>query len=318
MTTSGNNDFNLVTNEIVEEAFREIGVLTQNRTLTNGEMIDGRRSLNIFVKSLIAKGSFLWKTEQATLFLEADQSRYVIDGSTANCTESYTETTTSAAAVSGATSIVVTSASGFVVGYFIGVYQDDNTIHWTTIANIVGTTITLTAALTDDVAADNDIFVYQSKLSRPENVQNAQANQSPNQDIPMIQLSRDTYYNIPVKDTSGRPNQFYYDKQLTYGAINLWPIPDSSANKIKFSFIKQIYDFDAPTNDPDFPVEWLRPIILQVAYNLARKYGRLELQEKEQLKRDADEALADANGYDREDTSIYFQPATETNINSYR
>ena len=50
MATSNSNDFNLVGNEIVEEAFREIGVKTPNRTLTSEEMNDGRRTLNLFVK----------------------------------------------------------------------------------------------------------------------------------------------------------------------------------------------------------------------------------------------------------------------------
>lgn len=318
MTVSNSNDFNLVRNQIIEEAFKEIGVMTPDRSLTYDEIQDGVRSLNLFVKSLIADGAFLWKTQQATLFLEPGISEYFIDGTTANCTEDYDETVVTADASSGDTLITVEDTTGFTVGFFIGVYQDNNTIHWTTISNIAGLNITLTSALTDDVTANNAVYVYETKLSRPENIQNAQANQMPNQDIPMQQLSRDSYYNIPVKDTTGRPNQYYYNKQLNLGIMNLWPVPNSASNKIKFTFIKQVYDFDSPTDSPDFPVEWLSPIILNVAYRLSRKYGRLEFQEKEQLKRDADEALANVAGYDREPTSIRFQPATNINISNYR
>ena len=318
MATSNSSDFNLTRNEIIEESFREIGVKTPNRTLTAEEMNDGARTLNIFTKSLIAKGSLLWKTKQATLFLVGGQSSYIIDGTTANCTESFDQTTTSTAATLGATNIIVTSTTGFVIGYNIGVYQDDNTILWTTITNIAGTTISLNDALTDDVASGNIVYVYQDKVNRPESIQNAQSTQSSNNDIPLVQLSRDTYYNIPVKTSSGRPNQFFYDKQLNSGIMNVWPVPDSDAHQMVFSFVKEIFDFDNPTDDPDFPVEWLQPIILNVAYRLSRKYGRLDIQGKEQLKRDADEALAEAGGYDREETSIYFQPATRVNVNNYR
>ncbi len=318
MTVSNSNNFNLVRNQIIEEAFKEIGVKTPNRSLTAEEMNDGAISLNLFVKSLISNGSFLWKTQQAVLFLEPGISEYFIDGTTANCTEDYDETVTTADASSGASSIVVEDTTGFTIGFFIGVYLDDNSIQWTTISNIASLTITLTDALTDDVTSGNAVYCYETKLNRPEKIQNAQATQAPNQDVPMVQLSRDTYYNIPVKDTSGRPNQFYYNKQLNLGIINLWPTPNSSANKFKFTFIKQLYDFDSPTDDPDFPVEWLMPIILNVAYRLSRKYGRLDMSEKEQLKRDADEALQNAEGYDREPTSIYFQPASSININSFR
>jgi hypothetical protein len=318
MALSNSNDFNLTRNEIIEESFRELGVKTPNRTLTNEEMNDGARTLNLFCKSLIAKGLFLWKSKQATLFLAANQAAYTIDGSTAHCTETYTETTTSAAAATSATDIVVTSAAGFVVGYNIGVYLDDNTIHWTTITVIASTTITLNAALPSAAASGVAVYVYQTKIDRPENIDNAQSTIPSGNDIPMVKLSRDTYYNNPSKNTTGRPNQFYYDKQLTSGLISIWPVPNNSSNKVEFSWIKQIFDFDAATDDPDFPVEWLQPIILGVAYRLCRKYGRLDMQEKEQLKRDADEAIDEAGGYDREETSIYFQPATNVNVNNYR
>ena len=318
MATSNSNDFNLTRNELIEESFRELGVKTPNRALTSEQMNDGARTLNLFCKSLISKGLFLWKTKQATLFLVGSQAAYTIDGSTANCTESYNETTTTAAATTGASSIEVTSATGFVVGYNIGVLQDDNTILWTTISSISSLTIGLTDALTDDVASGNAVYVYQTKINRPENIENAQSTIASGNDIPMVKLSRDTYYNIPVKDTTGRPNQYYYDKQLTSGTMNVWPVPDNATNKVEFSFISQLFDFDAATDDPDFPVEWLQPIILGVAYRLSRKYGRLEMQEKEQLKRDADEALEEVSGFDREATSIYFQPAGNVNVNSYR
>ena len=97
MATSNSNDFNLTRNEIIEESFRELGVKTPNRDLTAEEMSDGARTLNLYAKTLISKGLFLWKTKQATLFLVATQAAYTIDGSTANCTETFTETTTSAA-----------------------------------------------------------------------------------------------------------------------------------------------------------------------------------------------------------------------------
>jgi|TARA_R110002126_G_scaffold251176_1_gene394175 hypothetical protein len=318
MATSNSSDFNLTRNQIIEESFREIGVKTPNRTLTSEEMNDGARTLNLLVKSLIAKGSFLWKIKQATLFLVTGQSQYVIDGTTANCAESFNETTITADALLGASSIDVTDTTGFVIGYNIGVLQDDNSILWTTITSIATLTIGLNTPLTAQASSGSSVYVYETKVKRPENIQNAQSNDSSNNDIPMVTYSRDSYYNLPVKNTSGRPNLFYYDKQLTAGLVNLWPVPSTSKQKIIFSYTKTIEDFDQALNDPDFPVEWLQPVILNVAYRLSRKYGRLDLQGKEQLKRDADDALAEAEGYDREDTSFYFQPATNINVNSYR
>ena len=681
MATSNSSDFNLTRNEIIEEAFREIGVKTPNRTLTAEEMNDGARTLNLYIKYLISQGFFLWKTKQATLFVASNQSSYIIDGSTANCTEEFIQTTTTSLTASGSLLIEVESITGFVESYFIGLVQDNNTIHWSTInrlgedtdyiedfasatgltfdssiievtggvaklksqrptdstfgatytsvidgsfgdgvltgtgfgspvitgnqldldgavlkyvdydgtgnantaiqtgaikfkltpnytgvptanktfvavssaagssinlislthvlatgdislsifdsggilingvllsgysptagvedeielnwditggatqlfingvqlgstalgtgtrssliglirigsdqsasdvsdfkiddfvifdtvqhttgytpgytlpetdfvltnpildidtavtgdikgwnsfttlitaagldevtfiesddagstyqywngsawvlsnntitdsnnttdinSNIsafpittsgmkirlflhsedgsttpsidnldinygVGEVVYINSITTNDSASGSNVYVYETKINRPENIQNAQSTLASNSEIPMVQLSRDTYYNIPVKATPGRPNQFYYNKQLNSGIINLWPVPDSITNRIVMSFIEQIFDFDSATDDPDFPIEWLQPIILNVAYRLSRKYGRLEISEKEQLKRDAEETLEEVTGFDREETSIRFEPATNTNVNSYR
>lgn len=62
-------------------------------------------------------------------------------------------TTLSAAAAAGANQVTVTSASSFVVGDTITVVIDEVAVHEATIAEISGTTITLSAALGDAVAS---------------------------------------------------------------------------------------------------------------------------------------------------------------------
>lgn len=318
MTVSGTNTYNQNRDQIINMAMSYIGVRTFGRALTAEEVNEAADILNAMVKSWKNRGDYLWKTTEGTLFLVDGQASYVIDGSTANATEEYSESILSADALSGATSITVADTDGFVIGYNIGVVQDNNTIHWTTITNIVGLTITLNSALTNDAAEENIVYVYQTKINRPELINSARCRDVQSQnDIPMTALSRDSYFNIPVKDITNRPNQWYYNKQLTYGQIYLWPVPNAVNNLIKFTYQKMFYDFDTPTNTPDFPVEWIRALALNLAVDLARIYGK-PMEMREQLKRDADEALLDCQGFDRENTSIYFQPATSINIGTYR
>ena len=50
----------------------------------------------------------------------------------------------------------------------IGIELDDGTIQWTTINGApAGSTVTLTDALTDDVASGNAVYVYTAKTNRP-------------------------------------------------------------------------------------------------------------------------------------------------------
>jgi hypothetical protein len=316
MTVGTTNTFSQNRNQIINRAMAAIGVRTDQRALTASEISEASDELNIMIKSWKTK-DYLWKTTEGTLFLVNGQASYKLDGSTANATENYSSTTTTADAAAGATSIVVTSASGFTIGYFIGVVQDNNTILWTTIINVVGLTITLNDALTYAATSGNNVYAYQTKINRPELINSLRVRTSTGSDLPTVVLSRDSYFNIPVKTNPARPNQFYYDKQLGYGKIYLWPTPNSVSDTVNFTFQKMFFDIDSAATDPDFPIEWVDPIVLNLALRLARIKGKSQ-EFREQLRRDAEQALADAQGYDREPASIYFQPATSINVGSYR
>ncbi|MDG9888155.1 hypothetical protein [Pseudomonas juntendi] len=57
------------------------------------------------------------------------------------------KTSTTAAAASGATNISVADATGVAVGMIVGVNMGNRDTHWTTVAAVSGTTVTLTAGL---------------------------------------------------------------------------------------------------------------------------------------------------------------------------
>jgi hypothetical protein len=316
MTVGITNTFTQNRNQIIDRAMATIGIKTTQRPLTATEVNQASDELNIMIKSWKTK-DYLWKTTEGTLWLVPNQAKYRLDGSTANATENYTETTTSSSASIGATSIVVANATDFIAGYYIGIVQDDTTILWTVITNVVGTTITFTAPLTVAVTDGNKVYTYQTKINRPEQINSLRIRTSNNSDLPTVALARDSYFNIPVKTNSARPNQWYYDKQLAYGDIYLWSTPNSSSDLVKFTFQKMFFDIDEASTNADFPVEWIDPIVLNLALRLARIYGK-DQNYREQLKRDADEAMANVQGYDREPASFYFQPASQLNVGSFR
>ena len=43
----------------------------------------------------------------------------------------------------------------------------------------------------------------------------------------MERISRDTYLAIPNKSTTGRPTQFFLDRQITPN-LKIWPLPENS------------------------------------------------------------------------------------------
>lgn len=306
MAVSGTNTFSQTRNDIINRALSILGVKTRGRALTAEEVNEASDALNLFVKGLKSEGVYLWKYAEGTLFLTVGQEAYTIDGSTANATESFTQTTTSAAASSAATAIPVTSATGFTAGYFVGVMQDDGDIFWTTVASVAGTTINLTDALTDDVSSGATVYVYETKITRPEAITSARRRDSSGYDTPLNELARSDYFNLAQKTVTGMPTQFYYDKQLSYGTFYLYQAPDDATDTIKFTFQKMFFDFTTGTDNPDFPIEWAETLAFGLASRLTYDYG-IDKTKAELIKRTADEMLRNLKGYDRED-SVYFVP----------
>ncbi len=315
MAVSDTNTFNLTRNQIISMALERIGVKTLNRPLTNAEIEQGARFLNSMIKAWKNKGLNLWKSEQGFLFTQTAQKSYKLDGTTAFATQEYSASVIDVAAVSGATTFVVEDTDGFVIGYNLVIAQDDNTNHFTTIANIAGNTITMAAAFTADVSVDNYVYAFQTKIKRPEGIDGWGTFITPTQNIPGVIYSNNSYFNIPTPETPGIPNVLYYDKQLSFGKINLWPVPNVNTYFVRFTFQKQFDDFLTANNTPDFPQEWLKALYLNLAYDMAGVYGKTP---DENLKRDAMEALDDAEGYDREDVTFRIEPASTNNIYTYR
>lgn len=95
-------------------------------------------------------------------------------------------------------------------------------------------------------------------------------------DTALTELSRQEYFDLPNKAGTGVPVQFYYDPQTTVGNLVVWPAPDSttaSAYTLGITYLRKIEDFDATTDDPDLPQEWLRALSYTLASELALKYG---------------------------------------------
>lgn len=318
MAVTQTNTFTLTKSEVIELAFARIGVISEGATLTDYQYSRGSTLLNTMIKSWLAKGFRLWKTERGYLFPDTSSNLYTLDGSTANATESYTSTTLSAAASETDTTISVTSATGFADTYFVGVVLDDNTIFWTTQNGAPsGTTITLSDALTGDASSGNAVYVYQTKLGKLENIINADVQLNSTQINPLQINSRDTYDSLSTPNLKGLPSKIYHNKQLSSSIIRLFPIPSSPSYIVNFTYQKQFYDMTNTTDNFDFPTEWLRALYLNLAVTLYGFYPIIEPDQAKILIAEAQDALQEVIAFDDENTSIYFEPATDQNRGGY-
>lgn len=96
-------------------------------------------------------------------------------------------------------------------------------------------------------------------------------------DFTMSRISRDTYLNIPTKGTTGRPNQFFLDRQTTPN-LKLWPTPDNSTDVLYYDALVRMDDADTYTNTLDMPFRFYPCLAAGLAYYIAMKRAPNRLQ----------------------------------------
>jgi len=129
-----------------------------------------------------------------------------------------------------------------------------------------------------------------------------------NIDIPMLGLTRTDYNILGNKTTEGLPIQWYYDVQNTYGDLKLFPTPDATAQAsyvVRIVYQRPFEDFDAASDEPDFPQEWFDALKFGLADRLAPEYG-LAIQERADLNKRAKELRMEALSFGTETGSIRF------------
>ena len=90
-------------------------------------------------------------------------------------------------------------------------------------------------------------------------------------DYSLLRLSRDDYITIPTKTSTGRPNQFFLDRQITPN-LKVWPIPDSSTSyTIYYDALTRMDDADIYTNTMDMPFRFYPCLAAGLAYYLSLK-----------------------------------------------
>jgi hypothetical protein len=313
MSTSGTTTFSLNRNELITAALRKIGAFESGETPDAESINDASDALNVMVKHWQATGIHIWRTEEAILFPQLDQVRYVLGStSTDHATESYVETALTSAAADGASTVVLDSVTGVATTYNIGVQLDDGTLHWTTVNGAPsGTTVTLTAVLTDSAAAGNIVLVYQTKLIRPLRILSARSyNFTSDIETPIEEMDRIEYQEMPNKTATGKVSGFFYDRRggaNSTGLIYLWPEPSSVDEAIKMTVARPIEDFTAAGDDADLPQEWFRAIVWGLADELADEYDVPE-PKRSRIERRAAQYLNEANWWERELVDVQFVP----------
>tara|TARA_R100000773_G_C4193231_1_gene98355 strand:+ start:51 stop:719 length:669 start_codon:yes stop_codon:yes gene_type:complete len=91
-----------------------------------------------------------------------------------------------------------------------------------------------------------------------------------NTDFSMTRISRDAFLNLPNKTSTGRPTQYFLDRQITPN-LKLYPTPENSTDVIHFDALTRIQDADTQVNTMEIPFRFIPCLTAGLAYYIAMK-----------------------------------------------
>lgn len=140
---------------------------------------------------------------------------------------------------------------------------------------------------------------------RPHRVTECRFRDTGGRDLPMMELTREEYFEMPLKTTTGIPTQYYFDPQVSSAKLYIWPVLASvTTETIKYTYSRVIEDIDDADDDLDLPQECLEVVMLNLADRLQGTYQ----QSDDRLTARAQALYQQFKGMDREPV-VRFRPA---------
>jgi hypothetical protein len=299
--------YNRTAGNVIRDALRYADIAGIETTVQAADFARGQDALNNVLAMLQSKQIALWSETEAVCPLNPSQQSYIVG--TDHIFTDYVYTQMRVAAVSGATTLEVDSTVGMTAGDFIGIQLDSGVRQWTTIDTVTDSdTLTIVDSLDDDVAIDNTIYTYTTKIDQPVRVTDSRYSDSESgSDLPIWLVSRQEYFAIPDKTSSGAVNQVYYSRQLSNSPVYVWPTASTCNNVLKFTFIKPQYIPEDQSENVLIPVEWYNALTFLTAADLGVLYA-IDSNRQVVLEQKAQSYLQDAIASNTDHTSIQFQP----------
>ena len=288
MATSSSSNFELDVASYVEEAFERCGLEVR----TGYDLKSAKRSLNLMLADWANRGLNQWTVEQTSITLASDIANY--PGGTLTMTVAASGSFTVGETITGGTSAATASITSLPSSTSVAITLPSGTFSsGETITGGTSAAATTVSAVVDLSTVQKTIDILSVVITRDST------------DYGLTRLSRSEYLNIPNKTQTGRPSQFFLDRQIS-PTLKLWPVSENNTDIVKFDRLVRMDDADDYTNTLEIPFRFYPCLAAGLAYYLAIKRApqRIEL-----LKAIYEEEFNRAMEEDRDRASLRITPS---------
>jgi hypothetical protein len=295
---------------IINKALRVLGVVDKNQPLSASDRNYAFEGLNYVTAWIATEYNHLWLEDLCIVLCKKGVPSYEMGaGATYITTQEYLKVLSLGAnALAGASAVTVNSAAGIQSGDSVAVFDNDGNSFYTVVNGApAGNVITLQSPLPANANSGNLVYSFFDVAQRALRVRNAQfAISTTSSEVPVERMSRDTYFDQPVKLTQGSASNWYYDPQIPVGKMYLWPTPYSDKNVLRFTAQRPFIVNETNIDNVDFPDEWLLALSYLLAVSLSDEY-MVDAARQSAIKLKADEYLASALAFDNDGDGVVIE-----------
>jgi hypothetical protein len=325
MATSGSYNFSLTAAQLIYNAAENIGIVAAGETINSNHEASLLRRLNMIVKELQGTadgmpGIKIWTRQRLTLLLAKGQQTYSIGpaSSDARASTQVGRTTIDAAEASGQTTISVTATTDttsypgttltMTASDFIGVEQDDGTIHWSTVSSVAaGDTVTIADATSAAAAVGNYVWWFTSRAQRFPVCESAVLRDEDFKDVPLDVYADARQYDMGVADkqVDGVATCILVEPVRAATRVTLNAQPTDVTDTVVLTVLYPAEDYDSTSNDIAAPQEWLGFLEWELTLRGCPMFGR---EFTPTMKANYDVSRSRAFNLNPEMSVLYFQP----------
>lgn len=284
MTTSGTEKFMMNGNDICTQSLKRLGVVTFGNQPRIEDLVTATTELNMMVKNWRADGVQLWKSTWAVIPLTPSSVVIGTDGNGYECIRSHTATTNTQP-ITGLEYLgfwmkkysAWTLSTSYVVGSLV--VGDDGNLYSCILANVstaddvpvlgvnYATYWTLYTTVTPSVWTDGTSY---TSICNPQldatilgtdkriiGIGNAFLRNEQSQDSYInSHLQAYEYFRMGNKINPGRPTMVYFKRNPATDELFIYPYPDTNTWVLNIELYYYPDDFNDPTDDADFLMEW--------------------------------------------------------------
>ena len=123
--------------------------------------------------------------------------------------------------------------------------------------------------------ADTYSYALSTATTIPHRVISARYRNASSIDLPMTLMTREEYYDLPDKTTTGIPTQYYVDYQRANPTFLLWQsLASVTTETIQYTYQRKYDDIDSLDNDLDVRQEHFEVVGYNLAERLCDDYGK--------------------------------------------